>query len=134
MKAVASSIACSILLSACAGPSARVAAAPSPAALAASAAVAEQIRRCYRAPRVPSSGRNIVTRLFARYTADGMLVGVPLLVSQQGLTSESEPYASRMAEAAKLAVMRCSRVRLPEELGTRRGSDFVLTFSPRRSA
>jgi hypothetical protein len=107
---------------------------PSPAALAASAAVADQIRRCYRTPRVPSSGRNIVTRLLARYTADGMLVGVPLVVSQQGLTSESEPYASKMAEAAKLAILRCSRVRLPQESGNRRGSDFLLTFSPRRSA
>jgi hypothetical protein len=57
-----------------------------------------------------------------------------MLVSQQGLTSESGPYASRMAEAAKLAVMRCSRVRLPGALGERRGSDFLLTFSPRRSA
>jgi hypothetical protein len=120
-------------LSACARPADSVRP-PSPSALAASAAVAEQVRRCYRAPRVPSAGRNIVTRLFARYTADGMLVGVPLLVSQQGLTSESERYASRMAEAAKLAVMRCSRVRLPEDRGRRRGSDFVLTFSPRRSA
>ena len=120
-------------LSACAQPSHPVRP-PSPASLAASAAVAEQVRRCYRAPRVPSAGRNIVTRLFARYTADGILVGVPLLVSQQGLTSETEPYAGRMAEAAKLAVLRCSRVRLPEETGQRRGSDFLLTFSPRRSA
>ena len=96
--------------------------------------MAEQVRRCYRTPRVPSAGRNIVTRLFARYTADGILVGLPLLVSQQGLTSESRPYAGRMAEAAKVAVMRCSRVRLPQETGKRQGSDFLLTFSPRRSA
>jgi hypothetical protein len=120
-------------LSACAQPSHPVRP-PSPASLAASAAVAEQVRRCYRAPRVPSSGRNIVTRLFARYTADGMLVGLPQLVSQQGLTYESKPYASRMAEAAKLAVMRCSRVHLPQDPGKKRGGDFVLTFSPRRSA
>ncbi|HEX8063593.1 MAG TPA: hypothetical protein VF535_10290 [Allosphingosinicella sp.] len=133
MKAVASPIAVSLLLSACAGPSARLGS-PSPAALAVSAAVAEQVRRCYRAPRVPSSGRNIVTRVFARYTADGMLVGVPLLVSQQGLTSESLPYAGRMAEAAKLAVLRCSRVHLPQQANRKRDSDFFLTFSPRRRA
>lgn len=126
-------LALTMLLSACAGPGPRVRA-HSPAALAASVAVAEQIRRCYRDPRVPSAGRNIVTRLFARYTADGLLVGFPLLVSQQGLTSESRPYAGRMAEAAKQAVLRCSRVRLPPETGQRRGSDFFLTFSPRRSA
>jgi hypothetical protein len=133
MKALISSIGLSLLLCACAGPSAR-GVPPSPAALAASAAVAEQVRRCYRAPRVPSPARNIVTRVFARYTADGLLVGVPLLVSQQGLTSESRPYAGRMAEAAKLAVLRCSRVRLPQQANRKRGSDFLLTFSPRRSA
>jgi hypothetical protein len=133
MKALLPLPALSLLLSACAEPSAQVGA-QSPASLAASAAVAQQVRRCYRTPRVPSSGRNIVTRLFARYTADGMLVGLPLLVSQQGLDAESRPYASRMAEAAKVAVLRCSPVRLPPDSGKRRGSDFLLTFSPRRSA
>lgn len=133
MKAIVPMALLALPLSACAQPAQPVRP-PSPGSLAASAAVAEQVRRCYRAPRVPSSGRNIVTRLLARYTADGTLVGVPLLVSQQGLTNETEPYASRMAEAAKLAVLRCSRVRLPEEVGRRRGSDFLLTFSPRRSA
>jgi hypothetical protein len=133
MKALLPLPALSLLLSACAEPSTRVRA-HSPEAMAASAAVAEQVRRCYRNPRVPSSGRNIVTRLFARYTADGMLVGLPQLVSQQGLGPETQPYAGRMAEAAKLAVMRCSPVRLPREAGKRRGSDFLLTFSPRRSA
>jgi hypothetical protein len=133
MRAFISLLGLSILLSACAGPPARVHA-QSSAAVAASAAVAEQVRRCYRDPRVPSSGRTIVTRLFARYTADGVLVGLPQLVSQQGLSPESRPYASSMAEAAKLAVLRCTPVRLPREAGERRGSDFFLTFSPRRSA
>src|SRR5215218_7804622 len=133
MKAVILLLMLSMPMSACAGPSTRVGAL-SPGALAASAAVAEQVRRCYRAPRVSSAGRNIVTRLFARYTADGILVGLPTLVSQQGLTSESQPYAGRMAEAAKQAVLRCSPVRLPQDTGKRRGSDFLLTFSPRRSA
>ena len=75
-----------------------------------------------------------MTRLFARYTAQGVLVGLPLLVSQQGLTPESRPYAARMAEAAKLAVLRCSPVRLPPQADEKRGSDFFLTFSPRRAA
>lgn len=134
MKAIITMALATAALSACAAPPPPAARPPSPASLAASAAVAEQVRRCYRTPRVPSSGRNIVTRLFARYTADGLLVGVPVLVSQQGLTSESEPYASSMAEAAKLAVLRCSRVRLPQQSDRRRGSDFLLTFSPRRNA
>ena len=126
-------LALSTLLSACAEPSAPLRA-QSPAAVRVSAAVAEQVRRCYRAPRVPSAGRGIVTRLFARYTGDGMLVGLPMLVSQEGLTPESRPYAGRMAEAARLAVMRCNPVRLPPQANKRRGSDFFLTFSPRRNA
>jgi hypothetical protein len=134
MKAFISVLALSTLVSACAGPADRVQAHSAAAAQAMSAAVAEQIRRCYRAPRVPSLGRNIVTRLFARYTAEGSLVGLPLLVSQQGLTTENRLYASRMAEAAKVAILRCSPVRLPQEAGQRRGSDFLLTFSPNRSA
>jgi hypothetical protein len=68
------------------------------------------------------------------YAPDGTLVGVPTLISQQGVTPESRPYAGRMAEAAKLAVLRCSPVRLPPEAGQGRGSDFFLTFSPRRNA
>jgi hypothetical protein len=133
MKAAIPMLALAVTLASCAQPSARVRA-QSQESLAASAAVAEQVRRCYRAPRVPSTGRNIVTRLFARYTADGLLVGLPLLVSQQGLTPESRPYSGRMAEAARLAIMRCSPVRLPPEAGERRGSDFFLTFSPGQRA
>jgi hypothetical protein len=120
-------------LSACAQPTHRVDA-QSPAAIRASAEVAEQIRRCYRNPRVPSVGRGISTRLFVRYTAEGELIGLPLLVAQQGISPESQPYAGRMTEAAKQAVIRCNPVRLPQEAGKRRGSDFLLTFSPRRSA
>ena len=116
-------------LSACTPSAARVEAS-SPAAQRASAAVAEQVRRCYRAPRVPSAGRRIVTRLLVRYGADGILVGIPAIVSQQGVTADNRPYAGRMAEAASLAVIRCSPVRLPPESGKPLGSDFYLTFSP----
>jgi hypothetical protein len=133
MKAALSSIAVPGLLAACASQGLKVEAA-SPAAIRASAQVAEQVRRCYRNPRVPSAGRAISTRLLVRYTADGALVGLPLLVSQQGVSPEARPYAGRMTEAAKAAVVRCSPIRLPQEAGERRGSDFFLTFSPRRSA
>jgi hypothetical protein len=133
MKAVLPMLALAMPLTACAGPSAAVAV-RSPAALRASAEVAEQVRRCYRSPRVPSAGRSIVTRLFARYTPDGRLVGLPLLVSQQGVTAESRPYAGSMIEAARLAVIRCSPIRVPSEGGKARESGFVLTFSPRRQA
>ncbi len=120
-------------LSACARPSGGERP-PSPATLHASAQVAEQVRRCYRAPRVPSAGRGIATRLFVRYGRDGMLVGLPVPVSQQGVTPESRPYAGRMIEAAKLAIIRCSPIRLPPALAERSSSAFYLTFSPRRQA
>jgi len=127
------SLAVPLLLCACAEPPARVQAS-SPAARQASAVVAEQVRRCYRAPRIPSAGRGIATRLLVRYAPDGALVGIPLLVWQQGLTPQSQPYAGRMSEAARLAVIQCSPVSLPEGLGNRRATDFYLTFSPGRRA
>jgi hypothetical protein len=133
MRAVIPMLAPTLLLAACAGPSAPVEV-RSASALRTSAAVAEQIRRCYRSPRVPSAGRGIVTRLFVRYGPDGTLAGLPLLVSQQGITAESRPYAGRMTEAARLAVLRCNPVRLPPEAARRRESGFFLTFSPRRQA
>jgi hypothetical protein len=133
MKAVIPILAMPGLLSACA-PQGHKVEATSPAAILASAQVAEQVRRCYRAPRVPSAGRAISTRLLVRYTPDGVLVGLPLLVWQQGVSPEARPWAGRMTEAAKQAVLRCNPVRLPQEAGKRRGSDFFLTFSPRRSA
>jgi hypothetical protein len=129
MKAPVSMLALPMLISACAGPSMQVEA-TSPAALARSAAVAEQVRRCYRRPGVPSVGRHIVTRLLARYGPDGALIGLPLVVGQQGVRPENRHYAGRMAEAARLAVTRCNPVRLPPEKGKPRGSDFFLTFSP----
>lgn len=116
-------------LAACAGPPAKVQA-PSPVVRLASAEVAGQVRRCYRSPRVPSEGRRIVTRLLVRYGPDGALIGLPMLVGQQGVTPESLPYAGKMVEAAKQAVLRCSPIRLPEGLGKRPNKDFVLTFSP----
>ncbi|MEA3051936.1 MAG: hypothetical protein QOG72_839 [Sphingomonadales bacterium] len=118
-----------LALAACALPSAP-GQAPSPATRSATAEVADQIRRCYRAPSVPSVGRLIVTRLLVRFAPDGSLVGLPVLVSQQGVTPDTQPYAGRMTEAARLAVIRCSPVRLPPDLGKRRWSDFYLTFSP----
>jgi hypothetical protein len=129
MRLASSLLAPAILISACAGP-------PPPAPAAAhdqvSAAVAAQIRRCYRMPRIPSAGRRIVTRLLVRYGPDGTLVGLPLLVRQEGVTAENQRYSGRMAEAATQAVIGCSPVSLPEEPA--RDSEFYLTFSPQLSA
>ena len=135
MKALIPVLALSIPLSACVQPAARVEAL-SPMAQRVGALVAEQIRRCYRSPRVPSAGRRITTRLLVRYGPDGALVGLPLLVWQQGITPDSQRYASRMAEASKFAVVRCSPISLPRARtkARARGIEFYLTFSPQRLA
>jgi hypothetical protein len=133
MKTLVPMLLLALALASCARPSGPTRP-PSPATLRAASQVADQVRRCYRAPRVPSAGRGIVTRLLVRYGPDGVLVGLPLLVSQQGVTPEGQPYAGRMTEAARLAAIRCSPIRLPPELRNRRSSDFYLTFSPRRQA
>jgi hypothetical protein len=94
-------------------------------------AAADQVKRCYRAPRVPTSGRGIVTRLRVRYSADGRLEEAPQIVAQEGVTPENRPYAGPMAEAASMAVLRCAPLRLPPELHRGGWDNFDLIFSPR---
>ena len=91
---------------------------------------ARQVHRCYRAPRVSSAGRQIVTRLRVRLTPDGALAGLPVLVGQSGVTPSNRTSAGPMAEAAIAAVMRCAPLRLPPDLHARGWSAFELTFSP----
>ena len=91
---------------------------------------AAQVRRCYRSPRVASAGRQIVTRLRVRFTGDGQLAQLPVVVAQEGLTEGNRAYANRMAEAAIEAVLRCAPLRLPPGLEARRSIAFDLTFSP----
>jgi hypothetical protein len=110
------------------------AAAPRPMVAAAAAghavaAAAVQVRRCYRDPAVPSAAKRIVTHLRVRYGADGVLIGVPAIVSQQGVTTANQDYAERMAEAASLAVIRCSPLHLPPELHRGGWDEFDLIFS-----
>jgi hypothetical protein len=95
----------------------------------AAAAAAVQVRRCYRDPAVPSEAKRIITHLRVRYGPDGVLIGLPALVSQQGVTAANQPYAERMAEAASLAVIRCSPLRLPPELHRGGWDEFDLFFS-----
>ena len=93
------------------------------------ASAATQVRRCYRAPRVSTRGRQIITRLRVRLTPEGELIGLPRLIWQSGVTSDNATAARPMAEAAIAAVLRCAPLRLPPELhaGWR---VFDLTFSP----
>lgn len=97
------------------------------------ALAASQVRRCYRAPPVSSEGRQIVTRLRVRFTADGQLAQMPVVVAQDGVNPRNRDYADRMAEAAIEAVMRCAPLRLPG-LAAGRSTAFDLTFSPAGAA
>jgi hypothetical protein len=94
------------------------------------ASAAAQIRRCYRAPRISTSGRHIVTRLAIRLNADGTLAALPVVVAQSGVTETNSGEAPRMAEAASLAVIRCAPLSLPPELYGPIWQRFELTFSP----
>ena len=98
------------------------------------ASAADQVRRCYRTPRVASAGKQIVTRLAVRLNADGSLAGLPVIVGQTGVTDANKDYAEAMAEAAALAVIRCAPLHLPPEHYARIWSLFELKFSPRRAA
>jgi hypothetical protein len=91
---------------------------------------AAQVKRCYRAPNIFGTGRRISTKLAVRYAPDGTIVGVPVVVSQGGVTPENEMFADEMAAAAIESVVRCSPVHLPPELYAMGWSSFELTFSP----
>jgi hypothetical protein len=133
MRALALLPALAVLTPGCTGSGARVQAL-SAADQRAGVAVAAQVRRCYRSPRLPSSGRRIVTRLLVRYTPEGVLAGAPLLLWQQGVTPETQPYEARMADAAKLAVIRRAPISLPPTRGKAKAAEFYLTFSPQLAA
>jgi hypothetical protein len=94
------------------------------------AMAADQVKRCYRTPRVPHAGRQIVTTLGVHYAPDGTLAGLPEVRAQRNVTPETQLYAAAMAEAASLAVEQCSPLRLPQEYYKGGWDDFELTFSP----
>lgn len=96
------------------------------------AKAASHVRTCYRAPRVPQSARQIVTRLAVRLNADGTLAELPVVVSQSGVDASNSADARRMAEAASLAIIRCAPFSLPAEHYPRIWQNIELTFSPSR--
>ncbi len=91
---------------------------------------ADQVKRCYRHPKVSRAARMIATTLHVRYAVDGTLIGLPEVVGQSGVTDETAVQAALMAEAARLAVIRCQPISLPPELYQRGWDDFELTFRP----
>jgi hypothetical protein len=95
---------------------------------------ARQVRRCYRAPRITTPGRRIVTQLRVRINPDGVISGLPSIIGQSGIDASNQAYADRMAQAAIESVLRCAPLVLPPE--AYRGMAIVLdlTFSPSASA
>jgi hypothetical protein len=98
------------------------------------AMAADQVKRCYQAPRVGRDGRGIATVLRVAYAPDGTLAELPALVLQRGVTDENRAAAAALAEAAALAVVRCAPLKLPPERYRNGWDSFVLTFSPKAVA
>ena len=106
----------------------------SPAMIRAMELAAQQVRRCYRGPRVASIGRQIVTRVRVRIDPEGAISGLPAVISQDGVGPANQAYADQMARAAIEAVLRCAPLRLPPEAHRGVGLTIDLTFSPSASA
>jgi hypothetical protein len=123
-----------LALAACAAPSITAnapARSPDPRLVAqATQSAANQVKRCYRSPKLSRDARQITTRLRVRYAPDGELMGFPIVVSQSSVTAANRPYATTMAQAAISAVINCSPLKLPPELHARGWDEFELTFSP----
>lgn len=110
----------------------KIPAGPDPAAVArAVSRAADQVKGCYRSPKLNRLARQIVTVLHVSYTADGNLTTSPVLVRQGGVTEQNSVYAGQMARAAIEAVERCVPIHLPPELYEGGWKEFDLTFSPR---
>ena len=107
---------------------------PDPALVRVIAMAADQVRRCYRAPRAQRGARGIVTVLRVAYAPDGNLAELPSLVTQRGVTEENARAASEMAEAAARAVVTCVPLKLPAERYRNGWDSFVLTFSQKAVA
>ena len=107
---------------------------PDPIARQLIAQAASRIQRCYSAPRLGHAARQIETVLAVRYAPDGTLVELPELVAQRGVTDENRADAARMADAARLAVIRCAPLALPVEHYQNGWDRFELTFSPKAVA
>lgn len=92
---------------------------------------ADQVKRCYRRPKVSSDARQIVTRLKVKFTQEGQLAQVPEIVSQRSVAPGAERFAPAMAQAATLAIIRCTPIKLPPEAYAGGWEELEFTFSPR---
>lgn len=95
------------------------------------AALARQFKPCYELGSLQGTpAMSIVTTLRLRYKPDGTVALAPELVEQTGIEASNQSYARQMSDIAKRAVLRCSPVRLPEELYKGGWEDFQLRFIP----
>ena len=84
------------------------------------------------ASSAPGNSGEIVTEIRVRYGPDGAVIGLPAVVAQRGVTPLNSSYAGRMAEAARLAVLRCAPIPIPPGLAEVPWHEIDLVFSPRR--
>lgn len=120
-----------LLAGGCAARQANAPRGPDPVALSqAIASAADQVRRCYRPPRVARPARQIVTRVRVRLAPDGSVAAAPEVVAQSGITPVNRVFAPLMADAAITSVLRCAPLVLPTDLHATGWDEFDLTFSP----
>src|SRR3546814_18306987 len=63
------------------------------------AGAADQVNRCYRSPRVSRAARRIPTRMLVRYPRDGLLAGLPAVLSPDDGTPDACPFAAAKTAA-----------------------------------
>jgi len=89
---------------------------------------AQQVRRCYRPPRLTRRARGIATSISVRYAIDGRLAQPPALLRQDGVTPDLRLEAAQLAQAAIEAITRCTPLALPQESHAGGWDEFELTF------
>ena len=95
------------------------------------AAIAAQVKPCYVIPSGGADAASIVTIMRLRFNRDGSVSGTPSVTDHQGVTGTNQSYVRQMDDAAILAVLRCSPLKLPSELYEGGWEDIEFTFSPR---
>jgi hypothetical protein len=76
-------------------------------------AIRAQVAPCWNPPIGGADVRRMTVLIRADFSRDGRLIGVPVIVSQTGVTIGNADYSRAFAETARRALLRCSPLKLP---------------------
>lgn len=76
-------------------------------------AIRAQVAPCWNPPIGGADVRRMTVLIRADFSRDGRLIGVPVIVSQTGVTVGNADYSRAFAETARRALLRCSPLKLP---------------------